>query len=414
MRAVVAFLIAVLALAGCGRRERSNPFDPANPTTRGIPAGFAAIAGRGAVELRWAPSSLPGDVGFQLFRRRAGESEYRAVTGVLAGDSEGLVDVPLADGVLHEYRLYHVLSGAVTGLPAEDRATPGPRRPWVADFLARTVSRLSNDGRRVAEVRAGFLGPTALAVGRGNRRVWIADTWQGRVTGLDPDGVVRVTLASFTEPVAVAADPSRDDLWVCDQARDAVYHFTLQGAPKSPVALGPIDAPLDVAVDPARGTLWVCERGGNRVRLFSVAGAPLAAPALAAPSRVAVDSATGDAWVTSFEGGRAVRYDASGTARDTVAFAGPIGVAVDAREGRIWIADARAGALVALRRGGAEEFRVTGLPRVEGLALDPLSAECWATVPGLGQVVRVAPPGAVVERGGGFTDPAGIAIDPGP
>lgn len=414
MRGLVPFLIAALALAGCSRRERSNPFDPANPTTGGVPVGFVAIAGRGVVDLRWQPSSVPGEVGFQLFRRLPGETEYSPISGLLHGGTSAAVDFPARDGVLHEYRLYHVLEGRVTGLPAEDRATPGPRRPWVSDFVARTLSRLSNDGRRVAEVRTGFFGPTAVAVARGSRRVWVADTWQGQVLGIDPDGSVRVTIPGLTEPVAIAGDLGRDDLWICDQARDAVYRYGFGGTLKTPSSLGTLDAPLDVAVDLARGAVWVCERGGNRVRRFQSDTTPIAAADLIAPSRVAVDSATGDAWVTSFEGGMVVRFDADGIARDTTRLAGPIGVAVDPRAGRIWVADARAGALVALRRAGAEEFRVTGLPRVEALSLDLMTGECWAAVPGSGQVVRVAAPGTVLERAFGFTDPAGIAIDPGP
>lgn len=414
MRALLALLILASVAAGCARRDRANPFDPGNPDTRGRPAGFVAIAGRGVVELRWERASLPGEVGFELFRRRPGEADFSAITGLLPAASTGHVDFPVPDGERLEYRLYYVLGGLVSGQPAEDVATPGPRRPWVADVLARSLYRLSNDGRRVAETRSGFLGPTAVTVDGANRRVWVADPFQGRVLGIDPDGVTRVTLTAFTEPVAVAVDAGRGDAWICDQARDAVYHYTLLGQPKAPSALTGIDAPLDAATDPVRGTLWVCERGGNRVRLFRSDGTPLASAALAAPSRVAVDTSTGDAWVTSFEGARVVRFDASCTPRDTVPLQGPIGVAVDGREGRIWVADARAGAVVALRRSGLEEFRVAGLGRLDDVAADPFDAGCWVTSPGLGQVVRVAPPGVVVERGGGFYSPSGIAIDPGP
>lgn len=406
-----AALLALLAIAGCADRPRSNPFDPGNPSTGGRPAGFVAIAEFGRVTLRWQASSAGAGVAFQLYRRVEGQAEFTTLGSILPATQTLYDDFGALNGARHEYRLFYVLSGSLSGLPAEDWAVPGPRRVWFTDLQARTVSRLSADGHRVAATSTGFFGPTQVVFDGRNRRVWVSDTYNGQVVSLQADGTSLLRITGLTEPVALAVDSLRDRMWVCDQARDAVFQYRLDGGARTPMSLA-VDRPIGVAFDPNDGSVWVCERGGNRVRRFTGSGTPFGSLDLFAPSRVAVDSLTGDAWVTSFEGSGVYRISPAGALEDTVALAGPIGVAVDARSGRIWVADAIAGAVVALRRNGLEEFRVTGLSRVRELVVEPGTGECFATVPGGRSVVRISPAGAVITGAGGFGEPYGITIEP--
>ncbi len=413
MRALAAFL-ALALLAGCSRRERANPFDPGNPVTRGRPAGFAAIAGAGLVQLRWTPPPLSGTFGYRVFRLVEGDNVFRPVGPLLTGNESSYFDLPVTNGLRLDYRLYFVFSNVLGGLPAEDHATPGLLRPWVADLSRRSLIEATPDGRHVAFETAGFFGPTHVAVEPGTGRVWISDTYDGRVVLFDPANGTRVPITGLSEPVAIAIDPVDRSAWVCDQALDAVYHYTSTGAPGVPDKLDPIDTPIGIAVDPAGTTVWVCERGGNRVRRFSRAGVPLGATDVPAPSRVAVDSANGDAWVTSSDGHQVVHLSPAGAALDTVTdVSSPVGIAVDARNGRIWVADPVAGQVLALRRGGAIEFRVGGLPGAREIAIDPASGEAWVTVSGSGELVRLSATGVALERLGGLSDPYGVALDTG-
>lgn len=413
MRPGAALLVLTL-LTGCSSREHSNPFDPANPITRGRPGGFAALAGSGLVRLRWTPPPIEGDFGYQAYRRAQNDSVFRPVGMQLPGSQSSLLDFGLTNGLRYDYRLYFTFSGVLGGLPAEDHATPGLLRPWLADLARHSLIELTPDGRQIAFESSGFYGPTGVAVDPRTGWVWLCDTYDGRVIAYDPERATRVSIAGLSEPVAVALDPIDATAWVCDQARGGVYHFTSGGAPASPAQLSPIDTPIGIALDPTGATVWVCERGANRVRRYARDGTPLGATNVTAPSRVAVDSANGDAWVTSFDGRAIVHLSPAGAVLATLADAsGPIGIAVDAPGGRIWVADARGGGVIAFRRSGLVEFRVAGLPGARDVAVDLPTGEAWVTVPGLGEVVRIAPNGIVLEFLRGLSDPYGIALDPG-
>ena len=108
MRARLALLTLALLAAGCAKRERANPFDPQNPETGGRPTGFTTTAGPGLVEMRWDAPHVAGPVGFQVWRRVAGEAAFSALSLPLPGSQTTLSDFGLANGLLHEYRLYYV------------------------------------------------------------------------------------------------------------------------------------------------------------------------------------------------------------------------------------------------------------------------------------------------------------------
>ena len=414
MRPRAALLIAAVLIPGCSQREHSNPFDPANPDTRGRPPGFEALAGSSTVDLRWRLPGAESDVAFQVWRRVAGEADYRPVSVVLPGTVTSYSDFGLVEGVRVDYRLYYVFSGSPGGIPAEDYATPSPRRPYVTELDRPSVDRLTADGRHVRDAATDVFGPTFLAFDRSRATLWASDTFDGSVRAYSTTLALRGSIVGLTEPASLALDSLRGDLWVCDQARSAVYHYDTDGAPRDPVEIDNLELPSGIALDAADGSIWVCERTGNRVRRFLRSGTPSGVVAVDAPSRIAVDSTTRDAWVTSFDARRLVHVLYSGAVDDTLPLQGPIGVAVDWRRGRIWVADARAGEVVALRRSGLIEFKVGGLSSVGEVAVDLASGECWAAARGINAVVRITPTGSLAGTIGGLSNPYHLVVDSGP
>jgi hypothetical protein len=414
MRARLPLLVGVALLcAGCGARERANPFDPLNPTTNGRPSGFLALSGDREVTLHWNGVSGEAFVGFQLFRRVPGDVDFYEITPVLSPTTTTFRDFPLLNGDDYSYRLYFVFRSGLGSLPAEDVGRPGPALPWVIESGGTQLYRLTPDNRHVRDRRGGYGRTTDVATQPRNGDVWVADQGSGRVVIYQTGTGVTVSVPGFQLPAAVAVDPSNSTGWVCDTGLRRVYHVRRDGQVEA-ASIGPLNEPVDAAVDPFNSFLWVCELGANRVLHYDDIGQIQWSCPVAGPSRVAVDSTTREGWVTSFSSGTVTRISSSGVALDTYGgFVAPLGIAVDSRRGRVWIADPYAGRVTVLRTDGQEEFHVTGLNDAGELSVDPVTGEAWVVLGISGSVATISPAGILQRIQGGFRSPYAISVDPG-
>jgi len=413
MRLVLS-LLALLALDGCSNRERSNPFDPKNPNTRGGPAGFVAIASDGLVGLQWTPAAGTGLIGFHLYRRTAVADTFVALTGLLSPGVTSYRDRGLLNGITYYYRLFYVFADIGESAPADAAAMPGRARPWVADASRGNLYRVAPDGRQIADSFSGFAGPTSVAVDPVRGLVWASDGFGGRVDILEPGSGRTTSLPGFVTPAALAIDVPGGVTWVCDEDGGTLWEFDSIGNPVgNPIQ--PLSLPIGVAVDPFDSSVLVCERNGDRLRRFAPDHSLLASIPVSAPSRVAVDSLTRRAWVTSFTDKVVYKVPPSFTAvEDTITgFGGPLGIAVDPRRGLVWIADAVNGQVIGVDRAGAVQVRVGNLPEARDVAVDLETGDVWVTVTGRGEVAHLSRAGAVLQRLDAFAQPLGIAVSNG-
>jgi len=415
MRRLAAVLtLALPLLAGCSQRAHLNPFDPANPATAGRPADFQALADDQVVHLRWQASSSAALRGYQVFRLAPGDTAWRPLTGVLPPTATSQGDFGLLNGADHRYRLYFVFADGLGGRPAEDVATPGPLRPWIADYGANRLVRLSADGRHVVESLPvdGGADPVAVDVDRDDGRVWVVGPG-GDVAVYSPSsGLTSVIGQGLGTLVSVIVDRPDSSAWIADATNGRLVHLLPSGARPDPPVLTGLQYPGCLALDRADGSVWVAEQDGDRVRRYTAAGALAASAVVARPSRVAVDPLTHEAWVTSLDLGRVVRLSAAGVPLDTIpGFRGPIGIAVDATRRRVWVADAAGDEVVALDLDGTVRFRVGGQAEPREIAVDGNSGEAWVTLAAAGAVSRLSPGGTEILRVGGMGGPWGIALD---
>jgi len=416
MRRPLALLILAAALlpAGCSNRERANPFDPGNPATGGRPTGFDAVASLSFVRLAWTSRPDLGIDGFQLSRLAPGDSVWRPLGGTLGPESRQFIDTAVQNGGRYRYRLDYVVGGAPLGRPAEDEATPGPLRPWVADPGADELLRLSPDGRDVT-LREQRLGSVArIAVDPADGFVWASAAFEGLVWAYDPFSLEANSITGVSSPDAMALSPFDNTVWVCDRA-GGVSHFRRDGTSPTPGRLTLLDDPVAIATCALDGSVWVCERGGNRVRHFSALGVPLGTAFVDSPSRVAVDSLSRVAWVTSYVGGWIWRIAENGQKLDSTGVAqGPIGIAIDRPRNRVWVADEFGGRLLGLNLATlALEVTVTNAGSPYDVAVDRATGEVWVVARADRAVVRLAPDGSRLDVRGGFSDPVEIRLDPG-
>lgn len=410
-----AFAVAALGTSGCSQRDRANPLDPANPETGGRPEGFNAIANYSVITLSWTPRPDLAVDGFQLMRLAPGDSLFRPLGGTRAVTANGYVDSGVLNGQRYRYRLYYVIGGQTGQRPAEDEATAGPLRVYVADPGAGAALRLSPDGRDVISRWTTFGDVQSIAVDAEAGRVWVSSWPDGTAGWFDPSSPFTLMIPGIPSPYSLAVDKGNHTVWICDLSGSLV-HRDLDGGSATPGVIPLLDGPIGVAVGPADRSVWVCEGDGNRVRRWNSTGTPLATAFLAAsPSRVAVDSLTRVAWVTSLNGARVWRIAENGAVLDSsLACSGPIGIALDRPRGLAWVADAVGNRVVALDIGTLAVVRtIGGLVEPRSVAVDPTNGEVWVVARGTRAVAHYSSAGVLLDRLDGLSDPSEITLDYG-
>lgn len=388
---------------------------PGEPEHGGRPEGFNAIASYSAIRLQWTPRPDLAVDGFQLQRLAPGDSLYRAL-GATRPTTAGLyIDSGVNNGQPYRYRLYYVLAGALVPHPAEDMATAGPLRPFVADAGAGEIVQLTPDGRDVVARWTQFGSVQSLAVDALTGLVWGASSQDGLVGTFAPSGFETWFAPGISQPFTLAIDPQDRSAWICDLA-GALWHRSATGTALPPGQIPLLDAPTGVAVNAGDRSVWVCENGGQRVRHYSPVGSPIATAFLSgAPSRVDTDSLSRLAWVTSLARGLVWRIAPNGALLDSSqAASGPIGIAIDRARSRVWVADAVGNRVLALDLSTlAVLVSVGGIGEPRDVAVDRTNGDVWVVARAERAVLRLASDGRVLDRVGGFTDPYEVRLDPG-
>ena len=160
-----------------------------------------------------------------------------------------------------------------------DAAVDERGRLWVADFGHSRLRVFDSDG--------GYLGgwggrgdatynlrePCGVAA-RGND-LYVADTWNGRVSAFTLDGAWKATAHDLYGPrgVAAAADGS---VWVTDTGNHRIVRYDANLGSAVPIGkkgTGPLefDGPVGIAAAPS-GRIFVCDTGNRRIQVLDLQG----------------------------------------------------------------------------------------------------------------------------------------------
>ena len=99
-RSAALALVALLALAGCEGRLRTNPLDPENPQTGGGPLGFVALGDNSVVHLKW--NGVPPNVqiaGFLIERKTPGPDPFVPLTDILPQSAQAFDDATAVNDI---------------------------------------------------------------------------------------------------------------------------------------------------------------------------------------------------------------------------------------------------------------------------------------------------------------------------
>jgi DNA-binding beta-propeller fold protein YncE len=203
-----------------------------------------------------------------------------------------------------------------------------------------------------------FSQPAAVAVDPSNGNVFVADTINDRVQALDPRGAVRPWAAPaspISRPTGIGVSPvGNRDIYLSDTNNNRVVRYDQQGNQLSVITLnglgtGNLQLPRGIDFD-AAGNVYVADTGGShRINVYSPAGTPLRAIGGNGAFRFLADVAVapdGTIYAADRNADAILRFSADGTAAGQFGtlgsrdgqFQGPDDVETDA-DGNVIVAD---------------------------------------------------------------------------
>jgi hypothetical protein len=387
--------LALVALGGfgCDGRERTNPFDPANPNGGGEPAVLDASAACRRVDLGWDDLEMVDRLGYRVWRSGPSDVESLLTSVPLDPLDAAWTDTSAVNGIPYHYRLEFLFEGA-SGFTAPAPARPGPGLAWCADPCgwglslltpdARAERALLQEGRAIYDLAVDAAGHRLFAAAPNDpgALIVLATDGAGDAREIPLAGATCVSWSASAGALVAGAFYESRITWLRD-AGEVLQELSTAGSPPR--------YPEDVTFRDSSCT-WIALSDAShasgrllRARLGSAAADTLAA-AIGRPTAVADDPGLG-CWVADRTGAVVYVTDALvATASAAGELEEPTDVAADGT-GLCWVADRGAGALVLVDRACAVLRRFDGLAGLLGVTVDPISGTLWATLPEDGRVI---------------------------
>jgi hypothetical protein len=393
-------LAGIATLLGCSGREHTNPFDPLNPETAGMPASVRAVAGCHYVRLSWDLLGISDLAAIHIWRAVDGVDDppgERLTTIPLSPEAAVFGDTTAGNGLPYTYAVEFTFASGAAAFQEPVQAEPGPALPWVSDACGWGLALLTPDCRSLVDRVGGGSLVLDLDIDAAGGRLFVPCTGRGEV---------EIRRTADGSPIAVLNAPGASCISWCAAldllAVGAFYGQTVTWLdPQQGTQLGraELTGHIEDVVMRDSSTTWVALYEGNLLRVTFPEGeiVPIAGDLMRAVA-MADDPGGGGCWVADRSGG-VVAY----VAGDSLAFrtaGGVLSEPLDLRatgEGTCWVADRHQGGLILLDRECREVERITGLGHVSAVSYNPETGDLWATVSEDSEVKRIAPNGRIVS-----------------
>ncbi|MEA1997377.1 MAG: hypothetical protein U9N45_07045 [Gemmatimonadota bacterium] len=396
--ALAAAFAATLLSLGCSDRERSNPFDPANPDPGKSNVGFNALAGNGRVMLIWDPLDFVDLKGIKVLRLSGQEPDTLLLNdSLLPINATGMVDDSLENGVTYTYNLQFVLKDSPE-MPKTrpEVVTPGTVAGWVAIREGTEVVKMTPDFRdEFFNLNVVFYDIVDIKVRPENREVWVLDGLFGELYRFMVTGEPREEASDLNQISAFCFDENYNSVWIAVQSsKGLIYHFGQGGNLIQAYSANLM--PTSLAVDYVEGGVWAGSSEQMIARIQGNSNITVSHSDFRIPEKVVSGQYSSGAWVLDTGSKMLFRFRTAGRlVWKSMVFNKPVDVAVDNSGDLCWVADQGKNVVYEINSQGEVNVEISGLGEPANLAYSPSENALFVT--GRSGLVSKVRPGGVID-----------------
>jgi len=309
MRNLILIFIC-LFLISCSDREHTNPFDPENPTTKGAPTGVSVISNRDSVILKWNHMDV-NDLLYYLVYRKEGKGDLATYDTVNVSVPTGslrkrtFLDTMVVFDTKYSYAMQANTVFNKGTLSDTVSIIPGPYNFWIADFYNYSVKRVTYDGVHVIKSDY-FTSPIAIEADPQRNQFLIADYWNSCIYIINKNFTTNSNIKLENKPVDIAINSSEGEFYVLFLEQNQLATYSISGEKIETVTL-PFDVSFNthLTYDSVASNVWISGDRADSVFQLVLTNSP---PDLKIhsgifnPGKIYADPLNGGCWVTSDSG----------------------------------------------------------------------------------------------------------------
>lgn len=391
----MAVIVFTAFFFSCNQRPRTNPLDPENRETNGIPPKPRVVSFLDTVIVQWPPFPFVDISAIRVYRKLQNETAYRPVADIDPEQNEYR-----ETGARYEetrwYRLSVVSGDYETPLSEPVSITPGPSFIWVVNSADGKVSRITHDGQHVIFSSGLFLNPIRIAVNPRTHTAWVSDFWSRAVVQLDGNGQPTEREIIQRDVVDIEIDTTDSSVWMLSRNPVALKHYAADGTLRW--SLSGLKTAGAITFDPIQNVLWVADKGLRQIWEIDRRGRRQGAlSGFAHVQDMVIDPLRQTLWIA--DSSQIVRIDLGDSTAMTVKseLRWVHRLAIDFRTGDCWAVDRsrfrNQSVLYKFSASGQEKLALSGFTDLQAVAVNPFNSRAFVIEGATAKLIQISSDG---------------------
>ncbi|MCH8012010.1 MAG: hypothetical protein IIA61_08710 [Candidatus Marinimicrobia bacterium] len=259
------FTLTFLLIISCSDRKRSNPLDPLNLKTEGIPSSLSLYSDKKKIYMSWSKANDINISHYNIWVKTESEDKFEFISSISDTVTHIFTEVSEYDQ-RYEFAISIVSSDEYETPYSEPQSiVPGPYNYWISDYYQGLLLKISYDGAHVINEKIIYF-PVDLDVYSNEGTVWLAINYPPRLQKFDSNGDSLIIVDLPGNPSGLTINQSSGDVFVSMEGHPELLVFSNTGDQlPSLITSIPLTRNTNLAIDSTNSLVWISVQDSNKV-----------------------------------------------------------------------------------------------------------------------------------------------------